>query len=126
MLGTARSVAAGRTSTEALIDQVRSQIIDVLNIDDCRVDTYVDERLPTIADDGTVTRNGHSINVGRGGLPVDTEIVLVVRSGGIVRGRFLLTAATRVARPSVEQLRIAVALADQVGAALAGSTSDRA
>jgi hypothetical protein len=31
------------------------------------------------------------------------------------------TAATMIARPSLEQLRVAVALADQVGAALATS-----
>jgi hypothetical protein len=57
--------------------------------------------------------------VGRLGLPTDCEIALPVRSGGVVHGRFLLTAATRVVRPSPEQLRVVGALADQVGAALA-------
>jgi hypothetical protein len=44
-----------------------------------------------------------------------------VRSGGVVRGRFRLVAATRVVRPSREQLRVACAPANQVGAALSAS-----
>jgi K+-sensing histidine kinase KdpD len=36
VLGTAAAVAAGRTSTSALIDHVCEQIVDVLQIDDCR------------------------------------------------------------------------------------------
>jgi hypothetical protein len=45
-----------------------------------------------------------------------------VQSRGLVHGRFLLTVATRVVRPSREQLRVAVALANQVGAALAATS----
>ena len=48
------------------------------------------------------------------------EIGLVVRSGGVTCGHYLLTAATRVARPSLEQRRVAVLLADQVGTLVAG------
>jgi hypothetical protein len=66
-----------------------------------------------------MTYNGHPFNVSRLGLPTDSEIALVTQSGGVARGRFLLTAATRVVKPTLEQLRVAVALADQVGAALA-------
>jgi hypothetical protein len=57
-------------------------------------------------------------------LPTDTEIALVVQNAGVVRGRFLLTSATAVVRPTLEQTRVAVALANQVGAALATSTRD--
>ena len=74
--------------------------------------------LATLNNDATVTYNGRPFDVGRLGLPTDTEIALPVQSGGVVRGRFLLVAATRVVRPTVEQLRVAIALSDQVGAAL--------
>lgn len=53
----------------------------------------------------------------RAALPTDTEIEPLVRSGGVLRGRFLLTAATAARRPPLEQRQVAVALADQAGAA---------
>ena len=43
----------------------------------------------------------------------------MVQSGEVTYGHLQLTAATRVVRPSQEQLRVAVTLANQVGAALA-------
>ena len=71
--------------------------------------------------DGCVTGQGHRVNVERNGLPTHEVFGLIVRQGGAIHGQFVLTAATRVARPSVEQLRVAVLLADQVGAALTQS-----
>lgn len=68
-----------------------------------------------------MTGRGHRISVERDGLPTDEKVGLIVRQGGAVHGQYVLTAATRVARPSVEQLRVAVLLADQVGAALTHS-----
>jgi hypothetical protein len=52
---------------------------------------------------------------------------LPVRHAGIVHGHFRLVAATRIARPTPEQRRVAITLADQVGAALATDSpaSDR-
>jgi hypothetical protein len=47
---------------------------------------------------------------------------LKVTSGGTVYGHYLFTSATKVARPSRNQPRVAVLLADQVGAALATQT----
>lgn len=58
------------------------------------------------------------MNVEHDGLPTDEQIGLVVRHGGDIHGQFVLMAATRVVHPSVEQLRFAVLLADQFGAAL--------
>jgi hypothetical protein len=121
VLSTAATVAAGRSSPRSLIDHVAGQIVEVLRIDDCRFDSGAAAGLPTLEEDGTVTRAGRAVKVDRDGLPVDSEIALVVRSGGVVHGRFLLIAATRVARPSLEQRQVAVALANQVGAALAAS-----
>ena len=50
------------------------------------------------------------------------RVSAILRSGGTVYGHFLLTASTRVIRPSRNQLRVAVMLADQVGAALADAS----
>lgn len=119
VLGTAAAVAAGRISVQALTDQVAEQIVEVLGIDACRFTPTVIANLPTLNDDGTVTRQSRTINVDRHGLPVDTEIALVVRANGVDRGTYLLTAATAIARPTRAQRRVAVALADQVGSALA-------
>jgi hypothetical protein len=124
VLSTAASVGAGRTSISSLIDHVCAQIVDVLEIDDCRFDHDTRPVLASLNHGGTVTYDDQPWDVGRHGLPTDTEIALPVRSGGVAHGRFLLTAATRVVRPSLEQLRVAGALASQVGAALAVSNLD--
>jgi K+-sensing histidine kinase KdpD len=133
VLTTAATVAAGRRSTTSLIDDVCAQIVDVLQLDGCRfdlrridtgndatgsVDTGTNSILATLNDDATMTYNGRPYDVHQLGLPTDSEIALPVQSGGLARGRLLLTAATRMVRPTVEQLRVAVALANQVGAAL--------
>jgi hypothetical protein len=122
VISAAGTVGAGRISTAALVEQVCRQIGDVLRLDRCRFDTGTAAVLATLDDDGAMTYDGRPHDVGRLGLPTDTEIALAVRSGGVARGRFLLTAATGVVRPSVEQLRVAGALANQVGAALVAST----
>jgi K+-sensing histidine kinase KdpD len=122
VVSTAATVGAGRTTTSSLIEHVSDQIVDVLHLDACRFDLDDGPASATLEGDGTVVYNGHPVDVDRHGLPTDTKIALPVRSGGVVRGRFLLTAATRVVRPSLEQLRVASALANQVGAALTAST----
>jgi len=120
VLGTSKIIAVPDASPDALIDHVASQIIQILDIDDCQ---FVPGNGPGPQDasldhDGCVTRRGHRVNVERDGLPTDERIGLIVRQGGAIHGQFVLTAATRVVCPSVEQLRVAVLLADQVGAAL--------
>lgn len=119
VIGTAATVAAGRASTAQLIDQVAHQIADVLQIDNARFDPATGYGGPTLGGDGTLTRGGHTIDIARRGLPTDARTALPVRSGGAVYGHYLLTSSTRVARPSRNQLRVAVMLADQVGATLA-------
>ena len=126
VLGTAATVAAGRSSTGALIDQVCRQIVEILQIDSCSFDTATRSGLPTLDPTGTVTRHGRTIDVARQGLPTDSKIALMVQSGGVTYGHLQLTAATRVVRPSQEQLRVAVTLANQVGAALAITDTGRA
>lgn len=120
VLGTSKIIAGQEVEPRALIDHVAQQIVQVLDIDECR---FVPSPGPgwqaaSIDHDGHVTRRGHAVNIERDGLPTDERISIDVRQGGVTHGQFVLTAATRVARPSVEQLRVAVLLADQVGAAL--------
>ncbi len=123
VVGTAATVAAGVTSTSALISHVSQQIVEVLQIDDCRFDTGSGSAMATLENDGTVSRNDRPFDVDRLGLPTDSEIALAVQSGGVVHGRLLLITTSRVVRPSLEQRRVAVALANQVGAALAAANT---
>jgi Domain of unknown function (DUF4118) len=123
VLGTSKIISVPQASPDDLIDHVAHQIVEILDIDDCQ---FVPGAGPGPQDasldhDGYVTGRGHRISVERDGLPTDEKVGLIVRQGGAVHGQFVLTAATRVARPSVEQLRVAVLLADQVGAALTHS-----
>jgi hypothetical protein len=69
--------------------------------------------------DGSITRDGSPIDVDRSGLPVNDVVELPVRREGMVVGRFVLTAATRVVWTTPEQRRVAVTLADQAAAAMA-------
>lgn len=73
-------------------------------------------KITILEHDGSVIRQGFRVKVERDGLPTDEEITLVVRRGGVTYGRFLLTAASHIARPTVEQRQVAVLLADQVSA----------
>lgn len=118
---TASDAVAQGASVEDLIDQVKTELVAVLRIDQCRF-VAGDGRpgAPQLNHDGSVSRGGHQLKVERDGLPTNAEIELVVQHAGTARGRFLLTAAARIARPDLEQRLVAVALADQVGAALAG------
>ncbi|MGS0687218.1 DUF4118 domain-containing protein [Nakamurella sp. GG22] len=126
VLGTASMVASGRSSTAELIDRVCQQIVDVLHIDSCRFDPAHRSGLPALHSSGTLTRAGHEIDVSRKGLPIDSKMTLMVQRGGVTYGQFVLTASTRVVRPSKEQIQVAVTLADQVGAALATGTAGQA
>jgi len=122
VIGTAATVAAGRSSADALVDRVCAQITSVLRIDTCRFDPATRYGLPALSDEGLLVRDGRTVDIARRGLPTDTAVALPARAGGEIRGHFLLIASTRVVRPSRNQLRVAVTLANQAGAALAGST----
>ena len=125
VVGTAASVADRQSSPAVLLDQVARQIQRVLGVDDCRFDPATRLGYPTITGDGTLLRSGHQVDVMRRGLPADTVIALPVRHDGVVQGHFLITSATRIARPSAHQLRIAVTLANQAGAILPAVTDAR-
>lgn len=117
---TARLAAAGTTSPPELVELVARQIVDVLGLDECRFDPDPagDPERPRLADDGSVTWRGRAVDVDREGLPTLDAIELPATSAGREHGRFLLVSASAVRRPDVERRLVAVALADQAGAAL--------
>lgn len=115
VLGAAENVAARHPDPDALVSLVRSQLTDLLGLDECHFVPHASSPRVVIRPDGTVTRGGRDYDVARHGLPTDEEVTLPVRVGGITLGAFVLVAATRVARPRQEHLRVAVLLADQVG-----------
>ncbi|WP_203589994.1 DUF4118 domain-containing protein [Streptomyces sp. SID13031] len=117
---TASGAVAVGGSADELIEHVSAELVTVLGIDKCRFVTGEQRPgTPQLNHDGSVSRGEHLLKVERDGLPTNSEIELVVQHGGVPRGRFLLTAAARLVRPDLEQRLVAVALADQVGAALA-------
>jgi K+-sensing histidine kinase KdpD len=114
----AGSVAVGG-SASALIDDVSHRLVRLLAVRECHFEYGVAGlgRPARLRQDGqVVTTDQQVLAVERDGLPATTE--LLVENHGVLRGRFLLTAEPG-ARPTVEQRLVAVAFADQVGAALA-------
>lgn len=119
VVAAARIVASGEASVPDLIERVARQIKDVLDLDACRFDPDPAGDGPRLDRDGAVSWNGNAVDVRREGLPTMDEITLLVEHGGVTYGRYVLTAATRVRRPDLEQRLVVVTLAEQVGAALA-------
>jgi K+-sensing histidine kinase KdpD len=117
----AEAVAVG-SSASALIDDVSGQLVRLLSVRSCRFERGVAGlgRPARLRHDGHVVSpdERRELEVSRDGMPTTTE--LLVENHGVLQGRFLLTADLG-ARPSLEQLLVAVAFADQVGAALAAS-----
>jgi K+-sensing histidine kinase KdpD len=117
----AQSVATGG-SPAALIDQVTRQLTQLLSLRSCRFQHGVAGlgQPARMAHDGTVTAADRTWDVAAEGFPPDTDVELLVESGGVFQGRFLMTPLPD-ARPGLEQRLLAVAFADQVGASLATS-----
>jgi K+-sensing histidine kinase KdpD len=115
----ARAAAAG-DSPPSLIDQVSGTLIQLLALRSCQFQYGVAGlgRPARLERTGAVTVGEQAWNVQANGMPASTE--LLVESGGRLQGRFLMQADPS-ARPTAEQLLVAAAFADQVGAALAAS-----
>jgi K+-sensing histidine kinase KdpD len=97
----AQAAAAGESPGE-LIDQVSGRLTELLSLRACKFE-YGKAGL------GRPAR-----------LPSGTDIELLVETAGVFQGRFLMRAQPG-AHPTLEQRLVAIAFADQVGAALAGS-----
>jgi K+-sensing histidine kinase KdpD len=117
----ARAVAAGG-SAPALIDTVSGQLVQLLALRSCTFQYGVAGlgRAARLQRDGSVTVGQRRWAVDREGFPPGTDVELLVQGGGTFQGRFLLTPVPG-ARPALERRLLAVAFADQVGAALASS-----
>jgi K+-sensing histidine kinase KdpD len=117
----AQAVAAGG-SAAALIEQVTGQLTQLLSLRSCSFQYGVAGlgRPARLRRDGSVAIGQRAWNVDAEGFPAGYDTELLVESGGRFQGRFLMAPAPG-ARPTREQRLLAVALADQVGAALATS-----
>jgi K+-sensing histidine kinase KdpD len=121
VLGTAEIVTLRSETPDALVEHVADEIRQLLGVTRCRFTAgpVRDPRIPVLDHQGHVTRGDHRLNVDRDGLPTDDDIALVVSRSGTIVGHFLVTAASDIARPTLEQRKVAVLLADQAGSALA-------
>jgi K+-sensing histidine kinase KdpD len=121
----AAAVAAGH-SPDDLINQVSHSLIQLLSLQSCQFQYGMAGvgRPARIQNDGSVMLAGRTLDPAEFGLPVAAGTELLVESRGRLEGRFLLQPDPS-ARPSSEQMLVAVALADQAGAALAASHAAR-
>jgi K+-sensing histidine kinase KdpD len=122
ILSTSQIVAGGLSSTE-LTDEVAAHLTDLLGVDVVRFvpGGEISADRPVLGEDGEVTVRGTQVNVAKDGLPTLDETSLAAQHHGVVHGQFLITASTDVVRPTLEKRRVAVLLANQVGAAYATS-----
>jgi K+-sensing histidine kinase KdpD len=117
----AQAVAEGGSPT-MLIEQVTSQLTQLLSLRSCRFQYGIAGigQPARLQHDGSVTARNRPWDMDAEGFPTEVDVELLVESGGLFKGRFLMAPAPG-ARPTLEQRLLAVAFADQVGAALATS-----
>ncbi len=117
----AEAVAVGH-SPPAMIDDVCERLTHLLSLRSCTFQYGVAGlgRPARSQHDGRVTAGDVNWDVGNNGLPTQVDTELLVESGGILRGRFLFRPEPD-SRPTLEQRLVAIALADQIGAALTAS-----
>ncbi len=118
------SASAAGTAAEA-IRRVTDRITAVLGVDRCRYlpDTAPWHGAPILERDGSVRRGDLVLEVDKDGLPTDEEICVVVGGAADRRGHLRISAASRVARPTLEERRVAVLLADHIPAPAAPDAS---
>ena len=119
-INAAAQAAATGSSPSALTAQVADQLTRVLSLVSCRFQYGAAGlgRPARLRHDGTVLVADRPWDTDANGLPRGTDTELLVEGGGIFQGRFLMTPGPD-AGPTLEQRLLAVALAAQVGAALA-------
>jgi K+-sensing histidine kinase KdpD len=117
----AQAVAAG-DSPAALTERVSQELSTVLSLRACRFQAGMAGigEPARLQQDGQVTVPRRSWDADRDGLPQNIDTELLAESGGLLQGRFLMRAGPG-SHPTREQRLVAIALADQVAAALAGT-----
>jgi K+-sensing histidine kinase KdpD len=117
----AQAVAAGE-SPAVMIEQVSARLTALLALRSCSFQHGIAGlgNPARLQSDGQVSYQRHVLDVEEYGWPADADVELLVEAGGILQGRFLCRPQPG-SRPTPEQRLVAVALADQVGAALAAS-----
>lgn len=117
--------ASGATSASELIGDVCRQLEVLLDLEAARFDYSTGLGHPRLHRDGHLSWRRATWDVATNGLPTEVPAELLVQTGGWFRGRFLLSAKPGT-RPTREQIAVATALADSVGAALSASDPRRA
>ena len=120
---TAAKAAATGGSPTALIEQVSRQLTDLLSLRSRRFQYGVAGigKPARLQRDGRLMVGSQTWDVAQFGMPTKTDTELLVEAGGVLQGRFLLTPDPAGPHPTREQRLVAVAFADQVGAALSAS-----
>lgn len=115
----AQAVAAG-DSPVTLTDRVCDELSAVLALRVCRFQAGIAGigEPARLHRDGRVTVPRRSWDADSDGLPQTIDTELLAEAGGLLQGRFLMTASPG-SHPSREQRLVAVSLADQAAAALA-------
>ena len=109
-------VASGAPSDQ-IIERAVAELTELLHLQECRYDSQLaDHRVTSIDHDGNVNVGTLRWGAHNMGLP-GKEVELLVQSRGHNRGRFVLVPTSGWPVPLQRRL-VAVAIADQVGAAL--------
>ena len=125
VLGTVDLVSTRDQTPDSLMQHICQQIELVLGVEKCEFlpGAVLDPRVAVLDHQGLVSRGGHLVNVDRDGLPTDEFTALRVSRGEVAVGHLILTSAAAIVRPSLEQRKVAMLLADQAGSLLANPTS---
>ncbi len=108
---------------EAVIEAVRQELLELLDLQGCRFEARPHSGTrPQLLRNGEVELAENRFDVQRDGLPIG-ETELVVQSQDHQFGHFVLVAGGGGPAISIEQRVVAIVLADEVGATLAGASN---
>ena len=117
VLGVGELARGGSLDSDEVIAVIADRIALVLGVRTCQyvAQTPLDPRVALLGRDGVVRSNDIALNIERDGLPTTFEVAVVPHGARPGDGYFVMSSGDRIVRPSLEQRRLAVHLADQVG-----------